>query len=212
MYDDIIRNAIYYFSTENPKPYVIDAGANIGIATIYFKETYPDSEVVAFEPDPGCFSRLEENVHRRGYDNVKLVQAGLAGRAGTLDFMLEGTGSWGNRVAQAGDPVSMSVPVVRLRPYLERPVDLLKMNIEGMETEVLSDCRDLLKNVKRLVVEYHSFDRQPQTLNVLLNTIIQAGFRIYVRSLHSKWPLQPFIRIPVLLGMDLQLIIYGWRD
>jgi FkbM family methyltransferase len=41
-------------------PYIIDAGANIGLSIIYFKKKYPNSKIVAFEPDKLIFNILKK--------------------------------------------------------------------------------------------------------------------------------------------------------
>jgi hypothetical protein len=101
------------------------------------------------------------------------------------------------------------VQAVRLRPHLAgKPVDLLKIDIEGAETLVLKDCADLLSNVERLFVEYHSFGDRPQTLHEVLAILSDAGFRVYVSSAGSA---QPFVRRESYLGMDMQLNIFAMK-
>jgi hypothetical protein len=90
-------------------------------------------------------------------------------------------------------------------------VDLLKLDIEGAETDVLLDCASILDRIDRIVVEYHSFVNEPQTLDRLLTLLSRAHFRTYVRSVNAEWPLQPFLDVPVYYGMDLQLYIYAFR-
>ncbi|HZS07973.1 MAG TPA: FkbM family methyltransferase [Blastocatellia bacterium] len=210
MHKEIVEEAIYHFRTQNKRPYIIDGGANIGVSVLYFKQVYPGAHIVAFEPDDAAFSLLKVNVGSRGYDGVTLVNKALAATDTSLSFAAEG--AYAGRLARAGDSSTASVPAVRLRPYLDRRVDLLKLNIEGAETEVLEDCADLLGNVERIVLEYHSFAREGQSLHTLLSVLADVGYRLYVRSVHSAWPLQPFIDIPVHLGMDLQLYVYAYRD
>jgi len=102
------------------------------------------------------------------------------------------------------------VRAVRLRSYLaNEPVDLLKIDIEGAETLVLEDCADLLPNVERLFVEYHSFEGRPQTLHQLLAVLSNAGFRVYVAAVDGST--QSFVRQARYLGMDMQLNVFATR-
>src|SRR5262245_14445884 len=39
-----LRNE-YFFQTDKKKPLILDCGANIGLATLFFKQLYPDSEI-----------------------------------------------------------------------------------------------------------------------------------------------------------------------
>jgi hypothetical protein len=43
---------IIIFKTDSRNPIIIDCGANIGVATIYFKRLYPDSRILSFEANP----------------------------------------------------------------------------------------------------------------------------------------------------------------
>jgi FkbM family methyltransferase len=210
MREEILEQAIYDFDTETPEPYILDGGANIGVSIFAFKRAYPRARIVAFEPDQKAFDLLQRNVERAGLRDVTLVRAALAASDSTATFQEEG--SWAGRLARNGDEATASVPTVRLRPYLERDVDLLKLNIEGAETDVIGDCADRLGRVRRVVLEYHSFKQEPQTLHRLLGHLAAAGFRVYVRSLDSGWPRQPFRGVPVHEGMDLQLYVWAWRD
>lgn len=210
MYREIVEEEIYYFPTRSGRPYIIDGGANIGVSVLYFKQIYSGARIVAVEPDDQAFALLKANVERAGHQDVTLVHGALTASEAQKSFLSEG--SYAGRIAREGETGTTSVPTARLRSYLDRKVDLLKLNIEGAETEVLMDCADLLHHVERVVLEYHSFANEPQTLHTLLNLLAEAGYRLYVRSVASDWPLQPFMEIPVHLGMDLQLYVYAFRD
>jgi FkbM family methyltransferase len=210
MHEEIVEQAIYAFHADGERPYIIDGGANIGVSVMYFKEVHPGARVVAFEADSDAFSLLEKNVESRGYKDVTLVYGALSDAEGVASFMAEG--SYAGRLSRGDDEISSSVPTVRLRPYLDRRVDLLKLNIEGAETAVLADCADLLDRVERIILEYHSFADEPQSLHTLTTILANAGYRLYVRSVSHSWPLQPLIDVPVYVGMDLQLYVYAYRD
>lgn len=210
LHDELFRKQIYQFNTSNPSPYIIDAGANIGLSLYYFKQRFPSARIVAFEPDPEVFEVLEENVNSLDLTDIELVRKGLWNQATTLQFFAEGAD--GGRIAVAGDHEQLqTIETVRLRSYLDRRVDLLKMDIEGAETDVLEDCADLLHHVDRIFVEYHSFVRQPQKLHHLLAVLAEAGFRYHIQhvGVTSKHPL---MKIQSYLGMDSQLNIFGVRE
>lgn len=60
MFNKIFKRQIYNFQIDNPAPYIIDAGANIGLGVIYFKKLFPDAEIIAFEPDPNIFAVMKK--------------------------------------------------------------------------------------------------------------------------------------------------------
>lgn len=207
-YPEIFEQQIYRFRANGEKPYILDGGANIGLSVLYFKKLYPKSEIVAFEADDKIFSVLQRNVEKSEYRDIKLIRRALWSSETSLSFMSEG--SDGGRIAQINDPKSVIVPTVRLRNYLDRAVDFLKLDIEGAETEVLLDCSDLLCNVENLFVEYHSFVDRPQTLHTLVNILANAGFRVHINP-RAASP-QPFVCRRVFLGIDLNLDIFAFRS
>jgi len=209
IYGEVFEEQIYRFKAKTERPRIIDGGANIGLSVIYFKQLYPGSRITAFEPDGSVFEALKENLAAFGYDDVECVRKALWSSETTLDFLHEGAD--GGRVPQAGDMGSISpVPAVSLRQYLTEPVDLLKLDVEGAETEVLKDCADLLRNVEYLFVEYHSFVNRPQGLNTIIDIMAGAGFRLHIHPpLTSP---QPFYERRTHFGMDMQLNIFGFRE
>ena len=207
MYREIFEECIYAFRAKSEKPYIIDGGANIGLSVLYFKELYPMSEIVAFEPDDMVFSVLEKNVRSNGHQDVKLICRALWKEETTLTFMSEGAD--GGRVARPGDQQHKTVQTTGLRDHLDRPVDFLKLDIEGAEAEVLVDCAAMLCNIENLFVEYHSFAKEPQTLHTITDLLADAGFRLHIHTpLTSP---QPFLHRDVSGGMDLQLNIFAFR-
>ncbi|MDX1530527.1 MAG: FkbM family methyltransferase [Rhodothermales bacterium] len=207
MHYDIFERESYRFETEEAEPYIIDGGANIGLSVLYFKALHPRSRVVAFEPDPAIFAYLERNVRRSGAERVALVPKALAAAEARRAFVEEG--SYGSRLARPGGAENSAVETVRLRPYLYSRVALLKLDIEGAEAEVLADCADLLPNVERVALEYHSFADEPQTLHVILSVLAEAGFRVHVNEVRTA-P-QPLVHRDVIAGMDLQLLVTAFR-
>ena len=71
---------------------------------------------------------------------------------------------------------SCQVSTVRLRDYLAQRVDMLKLDIEGAETDVMLDVSDRLRDVHNIFVEYHSFADRPQRLDELTRRAAQTGF------------------------------------
>lgn len=209
MYDEIFKTEIYKFKTDNPVPYIIDGGANIGLASIYFKKLYPNAEIVAFEPDPTIFKILEANINSYGFDRIKLIAKGLWNQETTLKFQIEGADAGSlETFDNSNDKHLDQVPVTSLKSYLNKSVDFLKLDIEGAETVVLKDIVKNLQKVERIFVEYHSYVEQEQSLNEIINILTQANFRLYISSpgISSK---SPFVGLKVYKGMDMQLNIYG---
>tara|TARA_R100000935_G_scaffold56463_1_gene88038 strand:+ start:7410 stop:8258 length:849 start_codon:yes stop_codon:yes gene_type:complete len=209
MHKEIFVQNIYKFETSSPIPYIIDGGANIGLATIYFKLLYPTSKIVAFEPDPEVFQDLKFNVEAFGFQNVSLVQKGLWSSNKMLPFKAEGADAGLIGEIDSYNPSDeQQIEVVSLKDYLQQSVDFLKLDIEGSETIVLKDIKEDLKNVKNIFVEYHSFVNQKQTLNEVIEILTRANFRLHISSPGLTCS-TPFIKLNTYNNMDMQLNIYG---
>lgn len=216
MHAEIFKNQIYRFRTESANPYIIDCGANIGVSAIYFNRNYPTSSIIAFEADPGIFDILTKNLQSFEASNVQAVNCAIWDEDTTLSFAIEGAdaGHAARGAETEGGPASVTpVEAVRLAPYLtHRPVDMLKMDIEGAEMRVLRDCAPYLNNVNCLFVEYHSYPGEEQCLPELSLLLREAGFRLYVQSVHGVIPCTPLFDPPRGNASDLQLNIFAYRD
>lgn len=206
----IFQDEIYKFKTDNPKPYILDCGANIGLSVIYFKKLYPDSVISAFEPDKKAFDALKFNVNSFNLKDVELINKALWREETSIKFFSQGAD--GGRIALENDDKNIvEIDTLRLKSFIDKPIDLLKLDIEGAETAVLEDSRESLGNVKNLFVEYHSFINKEQGLDKLLKILKEAGFRYYIQHVGVD-SLHPFTKINSTLGMDNQLNVFAYRN
>lgn len=161
--------------------YVIDGGANIGLASLYLGEKYPGSEILSFEPDPEVFEVLQQNVGQCENSSIDCHKLGLAGTECVREFFQEGADGGGfYSSASGGDRVEVKCDI--LSKYLDRPVDLLKLDIEGAEYEVLCEAEELLQNVNCIFLEYHKFDDTSAALSSTIALLERSGFELYVES------------------------------
>ncbi len=213
MYKEIFEQEIYKFKTSSHEPYIIDGGANIGLATIYFKKLYPSSKIVSFEPDPEIFKALKHNIETFDFRQIDLIQKGLWNANTKLFFKSEGADA--GLIAEIdknNSSAESEIEVVSLKPYLQQPVDFLKLDIEGAETVVLKDIQDELSNIERIFVEYHSFVGQPQTLNEIIDILTKAKFRLYMSIPGNNSLNSPLMCLGNYNNMDFQLNIFGYKE
>src|SRR5438105_8034028 len=182
-YREIFEEEIYSFPSRSNNPLILDCGANIGLGVIYWKRLYPSSRIIAFEPDPAVFETLVWNCNQRHLEGVELVNKAVWSRPGEVSFLSEGADAGHVAFGTLRDArQTVQVPSVRLVDYLNEPIELLKLDIEGAEIEVLRDCHDQLDTVNRLFVEYHSFLGEEQHLDEIFSLLKTSGFRIHIKS------------------------------
>lgn len=69
---------------------IIDGGANVGYASIWFANKFPKSKIYAIEPEAENYKILKSNTKK--YSNVKLIKAGLWNKKALLKVLDKGYG------------------------------------------------------------------------------------------------------------------------
>ena len=176
---------------------------------IWWRARWPQARIIAFEPDPHVFDVMAHNL--RHHKGLELHMAALSTPSLGADFIAEGTdaGRLGTAIPAIGE--STKVATVELADILAglAHVDLLKLDIEGAETEVLLSVADQLHKIDRIFFEYHSSAGSPQTLADLLGLVRDAGFR--VRIFTTPTVVRPFCSTQVERGFDMQCNVWAWR-
>lgn len=137
---------------------IVDAGANIGMASVLYANTYPEAKIVAVEPEPSNYEMLVKNT--ASYSNILPVQAALWDRNCDLHLGPTGLdsiayGKWAYMVADRGIPVRGITMQTLMRETELDSIDLLKMDIEGGEIEAFADSADWMRGVKAVIIELH---------------------------------------------------------
>jgi FkbM family methyltransferase len=141
---------------------IIDCGANVGYSATYFLSVFPNSFVVAVEPDPDNFNMLQRNL--RPYEGRYIgIKAAVWPRAEKLRFKQSNIGlgkEWGRAVEPDDSNARHQIETVDIlgliahSPY--KRASLLKIDVEGAERELFDKpplpWLDLIDNI---VVELH---------------------------------------------------------
>lgn len=209
--EELFLRQLYRFVSPTDSPVVLDCGANIGLSILYVKALYPKARITAFEPDPVAFGVLQGNVERFGLVDVELRQEAVWRSNGVARFRQQGGDA--GRLAMAGEvSAAIDVRTTRIRDFLEEPVDFLKIDIEGAESEVIEDCAGSLGRVQRMFVEYHSLVNRLQRVDVIFRVLREAGLRTHVEAFAPS-P-HPFVSRSIRTGMDsldMALNIWAFR-
>lgn len=147
---------------------IVDAGAHVGLTTVFFALQYPRATIVALEPERSNFHLLRANT--AAFRNVRAVNAALWHHPAKLCLANPGSDTWTFRFvppgptagagSEAGATFVEAITMdALLAPYGTRRVSLLKMNIEGAEAEVLRASASWLHRVDSLAVELHDWLR-----------------------------------------------------
>lgn len=162
-YDQIFVHKEYDFQADEPLRTIVDAGANIGLTSIFLANRYPDAKIIAIEPEASNFELLRKNL--APYANVVLVNAALWCRNEPVNVVDPGLDKWGFMTIDGGSGGSSSaaqchavdgltVDRIMAMHGLAR-IDLLKVDIESAEKEVFQDSSRWIDRVDALIVELH---------------------------------------------------------
>lgn len=206
-YHEIIVDEIYRFQSDSTVPRIVDCGAHCGLSIVYFKRLFPAAHITAVEADPYIFALLQHNIRQRKIRDVTLINKALAIQPGKITFHREGADA-GRIHELAGAIEVLTVPAITLDELLTERVELLKIDIEGAESDVICGS-SRLHMVDQMMVEYHSFADTPQSLHRLLTKLSESGFRYQLQT--QFCPRQPLVDSECHLGMDLQLNIFAKR-
>lgn len=159
LFEEIIIESEYRFETSKRPRVIVDAGANIGLTSVFFANRFPEAKIVAIEPEQSNYVMLKRNAAH--YSNIFPVQGALWREDGTLSLSDPGTGNWGyqTREKREGDAVEGSVRGMTVDKLMEQYgwdyIDILKIDIEGSEKEVFETSASWIDRVGVIIVELH---------------------------------------------------------
>lgn len=172
-----------------PGDTVVDVGANLGCLTVPLAGAVgPQGMVVALEPQPEIFRLLATNTVINGLDNVRLFHAAAGAAPGTLpvaELRFDQPRNYGalsmgdlGREAGRGDGDRREVALVRLDDILAgRPVRLIKIDVEGMESDVLAGAGETIRQHRPfLFIENEIPGEASQRLIALVQSL---GYLLY---------------------------------
>lgn len=136
------------------KPIIIDAGANIGAASLWFSSKFPEAHVVAIEPDPENAAILRENLTDRA--KVTVMEAALGGERGHVAVQRKRY-SWAVRTERA----ETGVPMVTVEDAFEASGGdtpfIVKIDIEGFEEDLFAGNTEWIDKCCAIFVEPHDW-------------------------------------------------------
>jgi len=192
-------------------PVVVDAGAHIGIDSQYFAEKFPEGQIFSVEPVSEIFQALSRRMNR--YKNSTLVKVGLAEISGVKSINLSsGESDASSSLLPPKDHLahhpnvyfkdSEEINVLTLDDFIAlngiQMIDLLWLDLQGMEPAVLRESPNALKKIRlihtevsfvetyngvELFPEFNSFLKSHSFKLLKLNTDFKdMGNALYINS------------------------------
>lgn len=173
-----------------PGAHIVDVGANTGNHAIFFAGPMKAASVLPFEPLPAAADALRACVERNRLENVDLSRlgTGVSDREGRMRLVLSGRGGLG---ATSLEPdAAGEISVASLDSMVSGRVDLLKIDVEGMEMSVLAGSRELIRHWKPLIFIEIANRNTPALMDWLKEADYRVA-RIFTDKGHANYLLTP---------------------
>jgi FkbM family methyltransferase len=150
-YDALVNSGV--------KPVIIDAGANIGGASLWFAKRFPNAMIVALEPDPASAALCRFNI--RALPNVTFLERAVGSSSGNVQLSTFEGHSWGSRTARASDG-SGGIEICTIDEAVntagkDAKLFIAKIDIEGFESELFSENLGWLQSADVVIIEPHDW-------------------------------------------------------
>jgi len=152
---------------------IVDAGANIGMAAMYFYGLFPEATVYCIEPAGENAALLAMNMARGiSTGKVHITQAALYVQDGEVNIS---GNKWAYNIAIDTMGHAM-VPSISMDSFLQKNklerIDLLKIDIEGAEAFIFFPNAGWLKKVNAILIEIHT----AEMVTAIHSVLSGAGF------------------------------------
>lgn len=169
------------FLTENSN--VIDVGANIGTHSVYFSKKCSKGNVFAIEPQLYISEILNTNLLMNGCFNVVPIRAACGSEKTELRMLninpFEGKKvNYGEFKVNSHDDKGLYTDCITLDSFvkLNVPFHLIKLDVEGLEVDVLKGAEQLINTFKPML--YIEFNNKAGN-DELLEKVVELGYTPY---------------------------------
>jgi FkbM family methyltransferase len=169
---------------------VLDIGANIGLYTLIAAKHA--EKVYSFEPDRISFLNLKKNVEANTCKNVLLVNKAVSDKTGRAPFssyskypLDRGIVHLVTKSDETHQPYTIVDTVTLDEFFIDKPnkIDIVKMDVEGLEFEALKGMRNLINTNKciKFFLEFNPYTltRHGTDLDLFLDYLSSVCSQIY---------------------------------
>lgn len=170
---EIFWKKVYAIPThfvQNPLT-IIDLGGHVGFTSIYYSIQYPNAKIFSVEASSENFNILQSNV--RQFENIIPINKAIYPIDGEVLFDESGY-SYNTKISNVGKPIESVSVITLMETYGLNNIDLIKIDIEGAESELLKTNTEWLYKTDNIIIELHS----PYSLSDLEKDLEPYGFKI----------------------------------
>ena len=181
-FEEIFISRQYNVPFPNFEPaHILDLGANVGYASVYFAAHWPQARILAVEPSLQNFTILKKNTQQ--WDRITILQAAVWSHPATMQIANPDDASNAFRMAEAANSRQEEISALTIPQLIEhircQRLGLLKIDVEGAEAEIFQKDTSWLNQVDVMVIELH--DRMVPGCAMVLNNAL--GNRRYQQEI-----------------------------
>ncbi|MFH1325755.1 MAG: FkbM family methyltransferase [archaeon] len=162
------------------KGVMMDIGANCGMFTIpTAKMLGKNGRVISIEPDKKNIKLLKKNVGLNNLKNVDVIEKGVFSKKGKMTFYLDDIGTGGHSLLKSEVKKKEIISVDTIDNTLSKlkinHVDLIKIDVEGVEIEAFKGAKKILKKSHPKIIFEALSEHKREEIYKFLN---QYGYKI----------------------------------
>lgn len=138
------------------RPVIVDAGANIGAASVWFSHAYPQATIVAIEPDRANAEILRRNLAAIGPGHV-VLEVAVGAEPGYVSTQWSDGEGWAIQTTRADEGVPIVTIAEALGQVAQGRLFLVKIDIEGFEEDLFASNTNWIDEAEAIFVEPHDW-------------------------------------------------------
>lgn len=159
---------------------IIEVGANMGTFTVPFAKTVGIyGRVHAFEPQTKLYQVLSANLALNQVDNATTYRMALGSAEGLIavpSFKYDKEDNFGSLSLDPNNKTNANTAIIKL-DSLGISCHLLKIDVEGMETDVLMGAKEMIKQCRPVI--HVENDRGKEKSETLIKFLQEMNYRMY---------------------------------
>ena len=167
---------------------VVDVGAHIGLFALYASQFCNNGKIFCFEPIKKNYNLLLDNISLNNIKNIFPYNIAVTKKTSITKIFLNEDESGHSMYIKNKNFVeinSKSLSDIFVENNIKE-CDFLKLDCEGAEYEIIESLSsDFLAKIKKMVIEYHMADNNPELLEKLIAKLKQFSFSVYTRPLFA---------------------------
>jgi FkbM family methyltransferase len=155
-YDKLVK-CYHRLLASGKESIIVDAGANIGAASVYFASLFPKARILAVEPEPQNAECCRSNC--REIEKVAVFEAAIGSAGGAITLTNPNGQAWAPRTERSKNGEGIDVVTI---PQLAASVAngalfIVKIDIEGFESDLFTSNLGWIDEAQVIIVEVHDW-------------------------------------------------------